>query len=100
MRMMVEQNPQEPQRGIGLPEGNKTRILILQMMRILWAEEHYVRGAYTFSGPAKHRYALAQAEGNGRLIFAGEHTSKKHHSLVPGAAYEGRRAALEAVFPL
>ena len=65
-----------------------------------WAEEPYVRGAYTFSGPAKHRHALAKAEGNGQLIFAGEHTSKKHHSLVPGAAYEGRRAALEAVLPL
>ena len=65
-----------------------------------WAKDPYVRGAYTFSGPKKHRYALAQAEGNGRLIFAGEHTSKKHHSLVPGAAYEGRRAALEAVLPL
>ena len=66
-----------------------------------WAGEPYIRGAYTFSsGPAKHRHALAKAEGNGQLIFAGEHTSKKHNSLVPGAAYEGRRAALEAVLPL
>ena len=65
-----------------------------------WAAEPYIRGAYSFPGPAKHRLTLGKAEGGGRVLFAGEHTSKKHFSLVPGAAYEGRRAALEAVAPL
>lgn len=65
-----------------------------------WAKEPYIRGTYSFPGPAKYRVTLGKPEGGGRLIFAGEHTSKKYFSLVPGAAYEGRRAALEAVAPL
>ena len=65
-----------------------------------WTKEPYIRGAYSFPGPAKYRVSLGKPEGGGRIIFAGEHTSKKHFSLVPGAAYEGRRAALEAVTPL
>ncbi len=65
-----------------------------------WSEEPFVRGAYTFPGSNRHRRILGQSIGSvesGKVIFAGEHTSMKYFSLVPGAAFEGRRAALEAV---
>lgn len=62
-----------------------------------WVAEPYIRGAYSVSGPKRHRRELGKPTGGGRILFAGEHTSRKYFSLVPGAAYEGRRAALEAV---
>ena len=65
-----------------------------------WTKDPYIRGSYSFPGPEKYRVTLGKPEGEGRILFAGEHTSKKHFSLVPGAAYEGRRAALEAVASL
>jgi monoamine oxidase len=61
-----------------------------------WTKEPYILGAYSFPGSARHRKELARSVGGGRLIFAGEHTSA-FYSLVPGAALEGRRAAMEAV---
>ena len=65
-----------------------------------WTAEPYIRGTYSFPAPAKHRLELGKPLGGGRVIFAGEHTSEKYHMLVPGAAYEGRRAALESIKPL
>jgi len=70
-----------------------------------WRAEPYIRGTYTFPAPEKYRSQLRQPIGDGgkgrRLVyFAGEHTSPKHHSLVPGAACEGRRAALEVASSL
>lgn len=61
-----------------------------------WTQEPYILGAYTFGCASSLRTELGKTL-NGKLLFAGEHTSLKYHSLVPGAALEGRRAAVEAV---
>lgn len=60
-----------------------------------WTSEPYIRGAYSFSGPSNFRHQLGKTERN--ILFAGEHTSPAEHSLVHGAAKEGRRAAIEAM---
>jgi monoamine oxidase len=67
-----------------------------------WKAEPYIRGAYTFSCPSRLRKELVKPIGNksAAVFLAGEHTSPKHYSLVPGAACEGRRAALDVVSSL
>jgi len=61
-----------------------------------WTKEPYVLGSYSFPGPAKYKSELGKTVGE-NLLFAGEHTSVKHHGFVQGAVMEGRRAAVEAV---
>ncbi|CAK0864280.1 unnamed protein product [Prorocentrum cordatum] len=61
-----------------------------------WSLEPYVLGAYSVGGASHERKELGKTI-NGRMLFAGEHTCVNFHSLVPGAALEGRRAAVEAV---
>mmetsp|Transcript_62729 Transcript_62729/g.127812 ORF Transcript_62729/g.127812 Transcript_62729/m.127812 type:complete len:103 (+) Transcript_62729:1-309(+) len=61
-----------------------------------WSLEPYILGAYSFPGSLKHRRELGTTVA-GQVLFAGEHTSLWNFSLVPGAASEGRRAAVEAV---
>mmetsp|Transcript_24561 Transcript_24561/g.36038 ORF Transcript_24561/g.36038 Transcript_24561/m.36038 type:complete len:409 (-) Transcript_24561:108-1334(-) len=70
-----------------------------------WTREPYILGAYSFPGSfseliisscGRHRRALG-ATVQDQILFAGEHTSVEYFSLVPGAALEGRRAAVEAV---
>jgi monoamine oxidase len=61
-----------------------------------WKADPYIQGVYTFEGKEKLRPELGKTV-NGEVLFAGEHTSKKYFSLVPGAAIEGRRAAVEAL---
>jgi monoamine oxidase len=60
-----------------------------------WTLEPHILGSYTEPVADHHRQELGKTLNN-KLIFAGEHTSLKLHSLVPGAAMEGRRAAVEA----
>mmetsp|Transcript_10283 Transcript_10283/g.15041 ORF Transcript_10283/g.15041 Transcript_10283/m.15041 type:complete len:423 (-) Transcript_10283:80-1348(-) len=63
-----------------------------------WTLEPYILGAYTgASSTRSDRLEVGRTIGDGRLLFAGEHTSAEFFSLVPGAALEGRRAAMEAV---
>jgi len=64
-----------------------------------WTAVDYIRGAYTFPCKKDLRNKLRKPL-NGKLFFAGEHTSLTHYSLVPGAACEGRRAALEVLSSL
>jgi len=65
-----------------------------------WTREPYILGAYSFPGSlisgGRHRRALGTTVQD-QVLFAGEHTSVKYFGLVPGAALEGRRAAVEAV---
>lgn len=74
-----------------------------------WTTEPYVLGAYSLPeslgdltgqltglGSGTHRRALGKTLDD-QILFAGEHTSLNYFSLVPGAALEGRRAAVEAV---
>eukprot|EP00928_Gymnodinium_smaydae_P062216 TRINITY_DN46128_c0_g1_i1.p1 TRINITY_DN46128_c0_g1~~TRINITY_DN46128_c0_g1_i1.p1 ORF type:complete len:386 (+),score=59.47 TRINITY_DN46128_c0_g1_i1:42-1199(+) len=61
-----------------------------------WTSEPHILGAYSFPCALRHRKELGKTL-NDKLLFAGEHTSVKYHGLVPGAALEGRRVAVEAV---
>jgi len=61
-----------------------------------WTQEPFILGSYSFPCDPKHNKALGETVG-GKLLFAGEHTSIKYHSLVNGAAMEGRRAAVKAL---
>lgn len=68
-----------------------------------WRAEPFIRGAYTFSGGDRSRIRKPigdDGKGSSLVYFAGEHTSSKYRSLVPGAACEGRRAALEVASSL
>lgn len=65
-----------------------------------WTREPYILGAYSFPGSllsGKRNRRELGASVNDQILFAGEHTSENYYSLVPGAALEGRRAAVEAV---
>eukprot|EP00536_Pseudo-nitzschia_multiseries_P014580 jgi/Psemu1/327590/estExt_fgenesh1_pg.C_7270007 len=64
-----------------------------------WTKDPNIMGAYTFvqDSHAMDAKAMAAPEYDECLLFAGEHTSVKFPSLVPGAAVEGVRAAVEAV---
>lgn len=60
-----------------------------------WSEERWSRGAYAFARPGemfKHHLHLATPEG--RVHFAGEHTSV-WPGWIQGAIHSGRRAARE-----
>jgi len=61
-----------------------------------WSREPHILGAYSVGGKDSDREELRRTV-NGKVLFAGEHTCVSYYSLVPGAALEGRRAAVEAV---
>ncbi len=66
-------------------------------LRTRWAADPFARGSYSFAPPGAtpaDRQALAMPL-NGRLFFAGEHTSVEHPATVHGALLSGRRAARE-----
>lgn len=88
----------------GIYGGKATSNLIGSPVVQNWTAEEHIRGAYTFPCKAKLRSELAVPltgqDGKNAVFFAGEHTSPAHHSLVPGAACEGRRAALEVLASL
>lgn len=91
-----------------LYDGQGSKHLVGEPVVQNWSAEPYIRGAYTFpSAPSRCRRELGKAIGTngtgnreGLVFFGGEHTSVHHSSLVPGAAYEGRRAALEVASSL
>ena len=56
-----------------------------------WADDPWVRAAYSTSPPAL--VADAVAEPTGPLAFAGEHTAGPYAALMEGAIRSGRRAA-------
>ncbi|MFQ3661278.1 MAG: FAD-dependent oxidoreductase [Chloroflexaceae bacterium] len=68
-------------------------------VRTRWAADPFARGSYSYLPPGAtpaDRQALA-APLNGRLFFAGEHTSVEHPATVHGAFLSGRRAAREVL---
>eukprot|EP00956_Cyclotella_meneghiniana_P023971 scaffold47634_cov32-Cyclotella_meneghiniana.AAC.4 len=88
-----------------LYDGKGSKYVVGEPIVQNWTAEPYVRGSYTFPAPKKYRKELGKpigsdGKGKGLVYFAGEHTSLTHHSLVPGAAFEGRRAALEVASSL
>ena len=63
-----------------------------------WGSDPFSRGSYSFTAvgtsPAT-RQALAGAEWDGRLWFAGEATSPDHFGTAHGALMSGQQAALD-----
>jgi monoamine oxidase len=63
----------------------------------LWDEDEWARGAYTWFKPGQMRALLPLAgRTEGRLLFAGEHTSD-HPGWMQGALASGVRAAREVM---
>ncbi len=61
-----------------------------------WSVDPFAQGAYSFLAPGtspKTRKALAGADWDGRLLFAGEATEPDYPSTAHGAVLSGRRAA-------
>ena len=61
-----------------------------------WSVDPFAQGAYSFLAPGtspKTRKALAEADWDGRLLFAGEATEPDYPSTAHGAVLSGRRAA-------
>ena len=56
-----------------------------------WADDPWVRAAYSTSPPLE--VAAAAARPTGPLAFAGEHTAGEHAALMDGAIRSGQRAA-------
>jgi monoamine oxidase len=63
----------------------------------LWDEDEWARGAYTWFKPGQMRSLLPSiSRSEGRLLFAGEHTSD-HPGWMQGALASGVRAAREVM---
>jgi monoamine oxidase len=62
-----------------------------------WADDPWVRAAYSTSPPAQ--VAAATEQPTGALAFAGEHTAGEYAALMEGAIRNGRRAARSLVRP-
>ncbi len=63
-----------------------------------WAKHRFSLGAYTCAKPGQYTALLphtAGTEGNGRLFFAGEHTSQAFQGYMNGAVESGNRVARE-----
>jgi monoamine oxidase len=62
---------------------------------VIWHEDRFAGGAFAFFEPGQetrlHAHIVAP---EGRIHFAGEHTSLKH-AWIEGAVESGLRAALE-----
>ena len=67
-----------------------------------WPEYKFTRGSYTCPLVGQYTTLLAAAappELDGRLVFAGEHTSGEFSGFMNGAVQSGNRAAKEIIEP-
>jgi monoamine oxidase len=63
-----------------------------------WVEDPWVRGAYAFYKVGQYaEYGTLAALTQGRVHFAGEHTSINNQGFLDGAVESGERAAKEIV---
>jgi monoamine oxidase len=62
-----------------------------------WADDPWVRAAYSTSPPPE--VAAATVQPTGPLAFAGEHTADEYAALMEGAIRSGRRAARSLLRP-
>jgi monoamine oxidase len=61
-----------------------------------WARDPYVHGAYSYLGVGQAAtYGTIAAHPEGRIHFAGEHTSINYEGFLNGAVESGERAARE-----
>ena len=61
-----------------------------------WERDRWARGGYAFFGPSfepSWRDDLSRAFG--RIVFAGDHTSREWQGYMNGAVESGQRAAKE-----
>jgi len=74
--------------------GRPARVLASRM--IVWEDELWSRGGYAYFDPSFNplwRDSLARP--HGRVVFAGEHTSRRWQGYMNGAVESGQRAAAE-----
>ena len=73
------------------------------IFRSTWYSNPFTRGTYTFDGLVVHEYPnarailgkpLVDAEGNPKVLFAGEATDVIHFATVHGASDSGHREAI------
>ena len=67
-----------------------------RMLRTRWSRDEFARGAYSYlpPGATPDDYdALARPEHRGRVLFCGEHTSRKYPATMHGALLSGEREA-------
>jgi monoamine oxidase len=63
---------------------------------VVWEDQPWSRGGYAFFDPAfDPRWRDALARPHGRVVFAGEHTSRRWQGYMNGAVESGLRAAAE-----
>ena len=76
--------------------GNEKKIKIKKFLKTNWDDDPYTFGSFT--EVAGHEYLRRRfEEPEGRLIFAGEHTSPKFNAFVYGAYLSGIRAAEQII---
>jgi monoamine oxidase len=74
----------------------ETKMKIKKYLKTNWDDDPYTYGAFT--EVAGHEYLRRRfEEPEGRLIFAGEHTSPKFNAFVYGAYLSGIRAAKQII---
>lgn len=72
------------------------KIVITKYLRTNWDDDPYSFGSFT--EVAGHKYLRTRfIKPEGRLIFAGEHTSPKYNAFVYGAYLSGLRAASQII---
>ncbi|CAH0369875.1 unnamed protein product [Pelagomonas calceolata] len=67
-----------------------------RMLRTQWSRDEFARGAYSYLPPGatpEDYDALARPEHRGRVLFCGEHTSRKYPATMHGALLSGEREA-------
>jgi monoamine oxidase len=68
----------------------------LASIMVVWEDQPWSRGGYAFFDPAfDPRWRDALARPHGRVVFAGEHTSRRWQGYMNGAVESGLRAAAE-----
>ena len=100
--------------GAGTPEAQAARVLPLldavfpgtqaayngRVLRMHWPEAPFHRGSDSCYLPGQWAYYGLEGRAEGRIHFAGEHTSPESQGWMEGAAESGARAAMEILAEL
>ena len=76
--------------GAGVPQP-------MHLLRTKWGQDEFTFGSYSFVSNRSRSSEFDRFKGpiNGRMFFAGEHTSRDYRATVHGAYLSGQRAAAE-----
>jgi monoamine oxidase len=81
--------------------GNDMRRRLSRIAESAWAQDPWALGSYSYGGKdAKATRAALAAPVDGKIFFAGEHTSENDFSTAHGAYRTGVRAAEQAIMAL